>query len=86
MKINRNALRAEAKKIYKQQVKGVPKKFRVPFATFFKQYREQKLKKQAEPEPEIESVNDDFDFENIININEINDDDIEILDIEEHKE
>ena len=73
---DRATLRREAKKLYKEQTKGISKKQRLPFAQFFKQYRDIKLGKTDVPEPEIEAE-EDFDFDNIINVNEISDDDPE---------
>lgn len=85
---NRSKLRAEAKKIYKEQVKarGIPKRQRIPFSQFFKQYLElQKKQKQVqEPEAPVET-NEDFDFENMVNMNEISDEDIEVSEGEEEE-
>lgn len=83
MTINRAALRAEAKRLYKEQIKGVPKRQRLPFSEFFKRYRDMKFNKTDEPQlQESEEllntdIVEDFDFENIINVNEIDDNDVE---------
>ena len=72
MAINREALRKAAKKIYKEQVKGVPKKQRITFAQFFKQYKAQKSGKVDE----INVINDDeedFDFDGMINLDTLKD-------------
>jgi len=47
---NRSALRAEAKRLYKEQIKGIPKRQRLPFAEFFKQYKALKLNKTNQNE------------------------------------
>ena len=77
MTIGREALRRKAKKIYKENTKGIPKRKRIPFSQFFKQYRKMQNPDQTPdvemPEPDTE----DFDFENLVNISEINDDDLE---------
>lgn len=81
---SRNMLRYEAKKLYKEQIKaqGISKKNRMPFAKFFKQYVEnQKRQKQVEPDEQVE---EDFDFENMINVNEISDDDVEVSEDKEN--
>ena len=76
MSINRAALRKEAKRLYKEQVKNIPKKQRLSFSKFFKQYKNVKAGK-VEDDLSLEVEESDFDFENMININEISDDDIE---------
>jgi hypothetical protein len=74
----RSAIRAEAKRLYKEQVKGVPKRQRLSFAEFFKKYRDMKTGKINDVEmPENAEENEDFDFDNIINVNKISDDDLE---------
>lgn len=79
MSVNRDALRREAKKLYKEQTKGVPKKQRIPFAQFFKQYkrlRSGKIEQDVVPD-------EDFNFEDLVNVNEISDDDVEVESTEE---
>ena len=80
---NRSALRAEAKRLYKEQIKGIPKRQRLPFAEFFKQYKALKLNKTNENEIDESIVTEDtdFDFDNIINVNEISDDDLEVPEV-----
>ena len=75
MSLTRDALRREAKKLYKEQAKKIQRKNRMPFSRFFKRYVEsKKIKGDMEPkDPETE----DFDFEDLININDISDDDKE---------
>jgi hypothetical protein len=75
----RTALRAEAKKLYKEQIKGIPKRQRLPFAKFFKQYKALKLNETNKDKTEESAITEDtdFDFDNIINVNEISDDDLE---------
>lgn len=72
MGLSRVVLRAEAKKLYKEQTKGVPRKQRVPFATFFKNYKE--LKSGKIKEADLPATEEDFDFESMINV--IDDDDL----------
>lgn len=67
---SRAILREKAKKAYKEQIKGVPKKQRVPFAQFFKQFKDDKAGKA---DTQVEAEETDFDFDNIINVNEISD-------------
>lgn len=73
MTINRTALRTEAKKLYKKQMKEIPKKQRPSFVEFFKKYKNTKYEKSNVDDIEQEI---DFDFDNIINVNEINDNDL----------
>lgn len=70
MGLKRNRLREEAKKIYKD----IPKKQRMPFPEFYKRF---KLVKQSEVKQE-----EDFDFEDMVNVNDLNEEDID-LDINE---
>lgn len=81
--MNRGMLRRQAKKIYKENVKNVPKSKRISFAEFFKKYRNMKNNPNQTPnieapEPDVE----DFDFEDLVNISEINDDDLEVTEEE----
>jgi len=69
---SRNLLRKEAKRIYKEQTKGVPKYKRIPFSEFFKQFK--KSKSNSAINEQIKEVEEDFDFENFVNINNIDED------------
>lgn len=85
---SRDMLRIEAKKIYKEQVKarGVPKKQRIPFSQFFKQYVEIYKKQHAaqkEQAAPVVSGDEDFNFEDMVSMNEISDEDVEISEGEE---
>jgi len=77
MSMGREALRREAKKLYKEQTKNIPRRNRVPFSQFFKQFR--KLRNQDQtPEVEMPDLeNEDFNFEDLVNINEVDDDNLE---------
>jgi len=84
--MNRSLLRQQAKKIYKENTKKIPKRKRILFADFFKQYKKMKDSDET-PELEIpEPASEDFDFENLVNISAINDDDLEPTDNEEDQE
>lgn len=78
---NRKMLRETAKKIYKEQIKAqnIPKSRRIPFSQFFKQFlkQQQSLKDSVVEETQVAEDNEDFDFENMVNVNEITDDDVE---------
>lgn len=68
---SRSMMRAEAKKIYKKQVKSVPKRQRMPFSDFWKQY-----KKMSATKDELDTgttKEEDFNFEDMINANEVTD-------------
>lgn len=84
MSVGREALRREAKKIYKEQTKNIPKRNRMPFAQFFKQFK--KMRNQPVT-PDVETPdleNEDFNFEDLVNVNEIDDDNvIETIEVEE---
>jgi hypothetical protein len=73
--MHRDALRNEAKRIYKQQTKNIAKKNRIPFSEFFKKYKQIKLNKNTTPP--VAPPEDDFDLEEFINMNEINDESLE---------
>jgi len=82
MSINREALRRKAKKAYKENVKNIPRGKRIPFAQFFKQYRST-LGANNIAETEVsENHSEDFDFEDLVNISEIDDDLEETIDEE----
>lgn len=76
---SRSIFRLEAKKAYKQQIKSgnVSKKNRLPFAKFFKQYMENKMNSSAASELDVVEGGEDFDFDSMINTNEISDEDVE---------
>jgi hypothetical protein len=81
MSITRNVLRNKAKKIYKEKIKNIPRKNRASFSQFFKEFQ----KTNQTVNPVIEADNDeDFNFDDLINTNEIdNDDDVIISESEE---
>lgn len=68
-------LRNAAKKLYKEQIKNVPKKQRVPFADFFKQYKKVIRNKSHIPDKTEQEIVEDFDFDDLVNT--ITDDDVE---------
>lgn len=83
-KMYKDILRKEAKKIYKEQTKSIPKRSRIPFPEFFKKYLATKKGKTdaVAPEPEGE----DFDFDNFVNINEISDEELDVVEETTEKE
>ncbi len=92
MALGREMLRREAKKVYKENTKNIPKRNRIPFAQFFKQFMKMRNTDQT-PEIEVPDTNpEDFDFENFINVNQIDDESledgetIEVVEDEEVKE
>ena len=84
MMISREALRREAKKIYKEKTKGIPRRNRIPFSQFFKQFKKMKA---AEKAADVEvPQEDDFNFEDLVNINQISDDDLVTDESDSNKE
>ena len=80
MSLSRDILRSQAKKIYKEQAKSVPKRQRLPFAKFYKQF----VKMQRNPVEQDEvaaaaptSTTEDFDFQDMVNVNAVSDDKLE---------
>lgn len=70
--MTRSILRQKAKEAYKNAAKGVPKNQRMPFAKFYKNFvNAQKNTNDFAKEEE------DFDLENIINVNDITEEDKE---------
>lgn len=67
MSLSRDVLRAEAKKIYKEQTKKIPKKQRIPFAQFFENYKKSKTIRPLE----ISEQAEDFDIGQVVNVNEV---------------
>jgi len=79
VKIGREALRREAKKIYKEQTKNIPRRNRIPFSEFFKRYKKMKVAEQLQKQQPVDTQEpdtEDFNFEDLINVNEISDDDL----------
>jgi len=64
-----NLLREEAKRIYKENSKKVPKSKRIPFSQFFKQYKE--AKKAQQPQEAAKAEQKDFDFGDMVNNNDL---------------
>lgn len=83
---NRSMIRAEAKKLYKEQTKGVPKRQRIPFSEFYKNYIKLKSGKASTELPTDLLEDDDFNFDDMVNVNMISDDDLEAVDEEETEE
>lgn len=79
MSIERSVLRNKAKKIYKDRIKTIPRKNRMPFPQFFKEF--QKANQTANPI--VETDEEDFNFDDLINTNEIDDDDVIVSESEE---
>ena len=69
MVANREQMRNEAKKIYKEQIKAnkVPKGKRLPFSEFYKKYKEHLLTKAKEDK--VEEVKEDFNFDDMVSFN-----------------
>lgn len=87
MSLGREILRKEAKKLYKEQTKNVPKKQRVPFPQFFKNYRDLKMGKVNEELPvDVGTTQEDFNIEDMVNINEISDGSVEVVESTEEEE
>lgn len=59
----RSGIRDAAKKLYKERTKNVPKKKRIAFADFFKQYKKHV---EAERRKKADKKEDDFDFGDMI--------------------
>ena len=66
MSEKRNALREKAKKVYKEEIKKLPKRQRPTFAMFFKRFEEQQKHNEIFNPPPKE----DFNFEEVVSVNE----------------
>jgi len=76
---SRDSIRIKAKKAYKDQIKGVPKRTRIPFSDFYKRYKEVLAAHATQSEPQSDkSAPEDFDFESLVNLNEVSDDNLEV--------
>jgi hypothetical protein len=62
----KSILRAEAKKLYKENTKKIPKRNRIPFAQFFKKFVE--MKRSVQKPAEVEAQ-DDFNFDDMVKLN-----------------
>jgi len=68
-------LKNEIKKIYKENTKNIPKRNRIPFSEFFKQYRKLKAGQHGPVNDEMRehealpSIPEDFDFNEMVNVN-----------------
>ena len=67
---SREALRREAQRIYKENVKKIPKRNRIPFAEFFKQFKKMKTQQHAAPVAAPTPETEDFDFNEMVNLND----------------
>ena len=69
--LGKNILKQEAKKIYKTNIKNVPKRNRMPFGQFFKKYCEMKKAEVTHnhEEHDHEHESEDFNFDEMVNIN-----------------
>ena len=63
MSFNRKVLREQAKKLYKQQVRGIKKNQRIPFSVFFERFMKGQVARQTPTE--------DFNFDDMVNINNL---------------
>lgn len=86
---NRKMVREAAKKLYKEQIKkqDIPKNRRMTFSQFFKQYLEMRKNQSQQPVEDVQEVvedNEDFDFENMVSVNEITDEDVEVQEEDEN--
>lgn len=77
MALGRETLRNEAKKVYKEKTKSIPKRNRIPFSQFFKQFKKTRNPEQTSEVEVPETNQEDFDFEDIVNVNQIDDDSLE---------
>lgn len=75
MSFSRTTLRNQAKKLYKEQAKSVPKRNRLPFMKFYEQFI--KLHDNPTTTDETEVSGEDFDIGDIINVNTVTDDDVQ---------
>ena len=65
-----NLSREEAKRIYKENAKKVPKSKRMPFSEFYKQFKS--AKKAQQSQPVVETEQKDFNFDEMVNKNDLN--------------
>ena len=77
--INRDLFRRQAKKIYKEKTKEIPKNKRISFADFFKQYKHKHEHPDHTHTIETPKVEEDFDIGSLVNVNEISDDSLEVI-------
>jgi len=80
MSAGRDMLREEAKKVYKENAKKYPKRQRLPFAKFYKQYKAAAKAKQNQQDMVPEQPQrpaQDFDFNDMVSLNNISDADVE---------
>lgn len=74
-KLEKEILKREAKKIYKENTKKIPKRNRIPFSEFFKQYRKLKAGQHEHVHDEkcghevAPAAPEDFDFNEMVNVN-----------------
>ena len=65
--------KAQVKKVYKEQAKGIPKSKRLSFHQFYLKYKEA-MKAQEYQTPKEEP--EDFDFSGMVNVNDISELDV----------
>ena len=62
-------MRNQAKRVYKERTKNIPKKQRISFSAFFEQYKAAISK--APPQPTETPIEEDFDISSVANVNEL---------------
>jgi hypothetical protein len=91
-KLTKQVLKNEARKIYDVNARKVQKRNRMTFSQFFKQYIEMRKKKQ-EPAPVVEEkvaevaqalpdALEDFNFDDMVNVNKIDENSLEVQEAE----
>lgn len=72
MSFSKSVLRNMAKRAYKEQTKSVPKKKRISFQQFYKQYV--KLHSTVSTPSDNVVVEEDFDVNTLVNVNSVDSD------------
>jgi hypothetical protein len=79
MSLSRDVLRNKAKKVYKEQAKGVPSGQRIPFSKFYKQFIKMQRNSVGQDETAVAATpaTEDFDFQDMVNVNDVSGDKLE---------
>jgi hypothetical protein len=90
-KLTKQVLKNEARKVYEVNARKVPKRNRIPFSQFFKQYLKMKKQEQnpvpvEEQQQRLPDALEDFNFNEMVNVNQVDENSIVVEETPVEKE
>jgi hypothetical protein len=87
-KFGKQVLKNQAKKIYEENARKVPKRNRITFSQFFKQYTAAQKKEQnpvvtesQQPQEALPDALEDFNFDEMVNVSKIDENSLEVVEV-----